>query len=106
MILKQYFPPLSSAKLSDTFTVCRQENSVRQVVWLRAVAIATGYITEDPFQIGGIRQKSEFFFKFLAHLIRLLGFAAVARSFSFGDKCANVTNLNERLPTRNGFLLR
>ncbi|GBO16590.1 hypothetical protein AVEN_42713-1 [Araneus ventricosus] len=30
----------------------------------------------------------------------------VAISFPFGAKCADVANLNERLPTRNGFLLR
>ncbi|GBO13236.1 hypothetical protein AVEN_261295-1 [Araneus ventricosus] len=40
----------------------RQKNSARQVVLLTAVAIATGYVREDPFRIGGIRQKSGFYF--------------------------------------------
>ncbi|GBM68628.1 hypothetical protein AVEN_124559-1 [Araneus ventricosus] len=35
----------------------RHENSVRQVVQLTAVAIATGYVREDPFLTGGIRRK-------------------------------------------------
>ncbi|GBN81636.1 hypothetical protein AVEN_110750-1 [Araneus ventricosus] len=66
---------------------------------------------EDPFRIGGIRRKLGFYFILGASLrrlliIRLLDFAAVASSSPFGTKCANETNLNERLPTRNGFLLR
>ncbi|GBN78335.1 hypothetical protein AVEN_133536-1 [Araneus ventricosus] len=40
----------------------RDEISTRQVVWLVAVAIATGYVREDPFRIGGIRRKFGFYF--------------------------------------------
>ncbi|GBM93904.1 hypothetical protein AVEN_80812-1 [Araneus ventricosus] len=63
--------------------------SVRQVVSLTAVAIATGYFREDPFRIGGIRRKSGFYYILGSSLrwsfiIRLLGFAAVVHSFPFG----------------------
>ncbi|GBN76794.1 hypothetical protein AVEN_110311-1 [Araneus ventricosus] len=40
----------------------RDEISTRQVVWLVAVAIATGYVREDPFRIGGTRRKFGFYF--------------------------------------------
>ncbi|GBM50535.1 hypothetical protein AVEN_191543-1 [Araneus ventricosus] len=67
-----------------------------------------GYVRDDAFRIGGSRRKSRFNFilgiilwpekKYL--IVYLLGFAAFAPFFPFGDKCANVTNLNELLPSR------
>ncbi|GBM04227.1 hypothetical protein AVEN_41040-1 [Araneus ventricosus] len=92
----------------------RQENDARQVVSLTAVVIATGYVSEDPFRIRGIRRKSVLLLfsasvcgdKIEYLIIRLLSFAAVASTFPFSSKWTNVTNLNELPPTRNGLLLR
>ncbi|GBM01407.1 hypothetical protein AVEN_236226-1 [Araneus ventricosus] len=98
----QYFQPeLPLTILSD-----HDEISASQVVWLLTVALATGYVREDPFRIGGIRRKSGFYFVLGASFRReksSLGFAAVARSFLFGTMYANVTDLYELLPIRNGF---
>ncbi|GBN21085.1 hypothetical protein AVEN_171716-1 [Araneus ventricosus] len=69
----------------------RLDNSARQAISLTAVAIATGYVREDPFRIGGIRLVSGFYFILGAglrgQLMTLLGFAAVTRSSPFGTKC-------------------
>ncbi|GBM26470.1 hypothetical protein AVEN_126966-1 [Araneus ventricosus] len=48
----------------------RDEMSSCQVVWLVAIAIATANVREDPFQIGGIRWKSGFYFILGASLRR------------------------------------
>ncbi|GBO09902.1 hypothetical protein AVEN_257780-1 [Araneus ventricosus] len=42
----------------------RQEISARQAVSLTTIAIAAGYVREDPFPIEEIRRKSEFYFIF------------------------------------------
>ncbi|GBM07372.1 hypothetical protein AVEN_187905-1 [Araneus ventricosus] len=67
----------------------RHDNSSRHVVLLTTVAIAAGYLREDPFRIGGIRWKSGFYFIPGARLRRQKEY-----------------NISVLLPTRNGFLLQ
>ncbi|GBN41721.1 hypothetical protein AVEN_129952-1 [Araneus ventricosus] len=67
----------------------RLENSALQVVSLTAVAIATGYVREDPFRIRGIRRKSGFYF--------ILGASLWLQKEYI---------IRELLPTENGLLLR